>query len=490
MQRVKIKLPYNFTPREYQEPFLDAMESGYKRAVEVWHRRAGKDKVFLNFCAKEMFLRVGIYYYFFPTYRQGRLILWDGIDRDGFKYMDHFPAALRKKTRNDEMKITMCNGSIFQIVGTDNIDSVMGTNPVGCVFSEYSLQNPQAWDYIRPILAENDGWAVFNFTPRGRNHAYILREMAKNNKDWWFEELTVDDTKREDGTPVIGPDVIQAERESGMDEAMIQQEYYCSYDAMLSSCFFGESLARHNNTIMGVTGRIEEKNTDIEFIEDRKGILEVWRFPYPLVKTWDSLQWRNRYTIGSDISEGLGQDYSVAYVFDRHLKQFIARMRSNKIDSHTWGQLLIRLSQWYDNAFIVPERNGCGISVCKYLGDKNANVYANTMPAKVGSGLTKVIGWIESKNPKYDICGDLKNFFATTKQPVYDSLLLSECSTFIKTDSERLEADAGFHDDMVIAAALAIQGHYFLESPPDTIKPEIGGWLKREKEKGRSLWAA
>jgi len=32
------------------------------------------------------------------------------------------------------------------------------------------LQDPRAWDFIRPILAENGGLAVFNFTPRGANH--------------------------------------------------------------------------------------------------------------------------------------------------------------------------------------------------------------------------------------------------------------------------------------------------------------------------------
>jgi hypothetical protein len=483
-------MPHNFMPRNYQKPFFNAMADGYKRAVEVWHRRAGKDKVFLNFVAKEAIMKVGVYYYFFPTFAQGRKVIWDGIDRNGFPYMDHFPQELRSKTRNDEMKIILTNGSIFQIVGTDNIDSIMGTNPVGCVFSEYSLQNPQAWDYIRPILSENDGWAVFNFTPRGRNHAFILREMAKNNKNWWFEELTVDDTRRPDGKPVIGPEAIQAERESGMDEAMIQQEYYCSFDAMLSNCFFGDSLARHNNTMTGTTGRLEEKRGDLEFLQDGKGYLEIWRYPYHLVQDWDSFHWSNRYCIGSDIAEGLGQDYSVAYVLDRHTKEIVARMRSNTIDSHSWAILLVRLSQWYDNALIVPERNGSGISVCKYLGDKNANVYANTIPAKAGSGLTKQIGWIETKSSKYDICGDLKDYFATTQATVYDALLITECATFIRTDSERLEADEGFHDDMVIAAALTIQGHYFIHTKAEKIDPGPQGWLKREKMEEANNWAA
>ena len=29
------------------------------------------------------------------------------------------------------------------------------------MYFEWSLQNPAAWDYVRPILAENGGWAAF-----------------------------------------------------------------------------------------------------------------------------------------------------------------------------------------------------------------------------------------------------------------------------------------------------------------------------------------
>lgn len=180
-----------------------------------------------------MLERVGTYYYFFPTYTQGKKILWQGMDRDGFKFIDHFPKALLKAKPNDtELKIEYKNGSIFQIIGTDNIDSIVGTNPVGCIFSEYALQNPKAWDFIRPILAENGGWAVFNYTPRGKNHGFDLYEMARANPNWFVQKLTVDDTG------IISPEVIQEERESGMSEELIQQEYYCSFTAAIMGAYY------------------------------------------------------------------------------------------------------------------------------------------------------------------------------------------------------------------------------------------------------------
>ena len=97
-----------------------------------------------------MMLRVGTYHYVFPTYNQGRKVLWDGIDRDGFPFIGHFPPEIIADKNHTEMKITLRNGSIFQIVGSDNMDNVVGTNPIGIVFSEYSLQKPLAWEVLPP----------------------------------------------------------------------------------------------------------------------------------------------------------------------------------------------------------------------------------------------------------------------------------------------------------------------------------------------------
>jgi hypothetical protein len=205
------------------------VDGGVKRAVCVWHRRSGKDKTFINIMMTKMAQRKGTYYYFLPTYNQGKKIIWDGMDKGGFKFLDHIPESLIVRKNETDMKIELVTGSIFQVVGTDNIDSIMGTNPVGCVFSEYSLQDPKAWEFIRPILLENDGWAIFNFTPRGLNHAKELYEMARVNPDWFCELLTVNDTKEENGNRYITDEMIESERRTGMSETLIQQEYYCDF---------------------------------------------------------------------------------------------------------------------------------------------------------------------------------------------------------------------------------------------------------------------
>ena len=38
-----IELPNGWAPRSYQRPLWDYLERGGKRAIGIWHRRAGKD---------------------------------------------------------------------------------------------------------------------------------------------------------------------------------------------------------------------------------------------------------------------------------------------------------------------------------------------------------------------------------------------------------------------------------------------------------------
>jgi hypothetical protein len=243
-----IRIPYNFNPRSYQLRFLNAFDRGFKRFVGVLHRRAGKDKTFLNMMVKGMLQRVGVYWYLAPTYTHGKKIIWDGIGSDGFKFIDHVPKALIAGKNDQEMKITLRNNSILQVIGTDKIgDGIVGPNPVGVVFSEFSLMDPTAYNLIRPILRENRGWMAFAYTPRGKNHGYKLYQTAiKYPETWYTELLTINDTRRdgegEDGTPVLTEQDIEEERREGVDEELIQQEYYCSWEGYLQGSYYGKIL--------------------------------------------------------------------------------------------------------------------------------------------------------------------------------------------------------------------------------------------------------
>lgn len=229
-----LRIP-DFDPRPYQLDFLQAMDNGCKRAVLVWHRRAGKEVACFNYMIRQAYWhRVGNYVYYFPTSALGRRILWDGINKHGKRFFDYIPPQIIEGTPNSvEMKIRLVNGSTIQIIGTEKIINV-GINPVGCIFSEYSLQNPKAWELTRPILRENGGWAVFNFTPRGKNHAHEMYLMAKSNPDWFCQRLGI----RETG--VLKDEDMEKERQEGMSDHLIQQEYYCSFDIGIEGSYYAK----------------------------------------------------------------------------------------------------------------------------------------------------------------------------------------------------------------------------------------------------------
>ena len=191
----------------------------------------------LNLTAREMFKRVGTYWHLFPEQAQARKAIWNGIDGQGRKILNQvFPGftvaqhrrgsgGIVKRVSNQEMLVELKHGPVWQMAGSDNYDSLVGSNVVGVVFSEWSLANPLAWDYIRPILLENGGWALFIYTPRGRNHGYQTFQMALHNDKWIADRQTIDDTGR------LTPEDIQEERDSGMSENKINQEYYCDFEA-------------------------------------------------------------------------------------------------------------------------------------------------------------------------------------------------------------------------------------------------------------------
>lgn len=234
-----VALPYR--PRQYQKDFENAMFGGMKRAFLLYHRRAGKDIACWNFCINcALSDRPGLYFYALPTYTQGKRVIWDGIDERGNKLIQSIPRELLVgKPNSTEMKINLVNGSMIQIVGAENFDALRGTNPKGCVFSEYAMQDPRAWtEVISPILAKNGGWAVFNTTPLGKNHAFDLWQMAERSDAWFTQKLTIADTG------LIPRTVIEQEIAEGKGEEVIQQEYYCSFSRGVDGTYYGRLISK------------------------------------------------------------------------------------------------------------------------------------------------------------------------------------------------------------------------------------------------------
>jgi phage terminase large subunit len=247
--------PNGWQPRDYQMPLWSYLQGGGKRADVAAHRRWGKDDVALNWAAHAASERKGIYWHMLPEAAQGRKAIWDAVNpHTGRKRIDEaFPRQSRAARVGGEMKLELVNGSVWQVVGSDNFNALMGSPPAGVVFSEWSLSKPDAWTYIRPILAENDGWALFLWTPRGRNHAVKAFESRARDPSWFTLRSAVTDTD------VFTEELLAKEQaemiaEAGSKEeglARYASEYLVEFDAAAPGAYYASLLAE-----AGKAGRI------------------------------------------------------------------------------------------------------------------------------------------------------------------------------------------------------------------------------------------
>jgi hypothetical protein len=229
----EIVLPNGFVGRPPQKALMRYFDHGGLRAAVCWPRRFGKDLTMLHQTAKMLHERPGMYFHMLPTHKHARKVVWDGFDNQGRKTLDQvFPKHLREDTNKTEMKITFRCGSIWQLVGSDYYDSLVGSNPFGIAMSEAALSDPRAWSMFRPMLAANGGWAAHISTPRGYNHFYDLIQLAKTSDHWYHSHLGVTETQH------IPLGVLEDERREMPDE-LYRQEYDCDFSAANVGAIFG-----------------------------------------------------------------------------------------------------------------------------------------------------------------------------------------------------------------------------------------------------------
>jgi hypothetical protein len=256
--------------QEHQDPFWRYMQAGGKRACCVWHRRAGKDDVSLHWTCQAGHMRPGNYWHMLPQAEQARKAIWSAINpHTGMLRIDEaFPRELRTRTRTNEMMIEMRAGFSWQVVGSDNYNALMGSPPVGVVFSEWSLADPHAWAYIRPILRENGGWAIFIYTPRGRNHGYTLSESAKRTPGWFHQVLAADQSGVFSAEE-LALELAELQGEYGRDlgQNLFDQEYMCSFDAAILGAIYAAWIRQLERS-----GRIRAV---------------PWNADYPVHTAWD-----------------------------------------------------------------------------------------------------------------------------------------------------------------------------------------------------------
>src|SRR3569833_362921 len=299
--------------RSYQRPFHEYLVKGGKRAIEIAHRRWGKDEITLAATCEIAHQRVASYWHCLPEYEQGRKALWNAINaHTGKRRIDEaLPPEIRESKDEQQMLIKLKCGSTWQIIGSDRYDATVGAGVAGIVYSEWALANPSAWAYHRPMVEENNGFAAFITTPRGRNHAKAMYDMAKANPRWFAEISSIHQTHA----------LSQAQVDESLAEyialygedigrAQFEQEYECSFNAAILGAFYAREMA---------AVRKEHRIAEIEAIQGR-----------PVHRAWDigvrddtSIWWFQ--VVGAQVfildcytASGVGLDHYADVVEKRH----------------------------------------------------------------------------------------------------------------------------------------------------------------------------
>jgi hypothetical protein len=314
-----LAIPYaNWHPRQHQENLWRYLERGGRRAMAVWHRRAGKDEVCLHHAAVSVLERQGNYWHCLPEFLQARKAIWTSINaHTGKRRIDEaFPHAMRESVNDNEMFIRFQNGSTWQLIGSDRYDATVGAGVAGITYSEWALANPSAWGYHRPMLEENNGWGIFITTPRGRNHAHALYKHAEGNPSWFAELLTAIDTGALTDAQ-LQEALVEYQALYGHDvgRAQFEQEYMCNWNAAILGAFYAFEMAQ-----VRAEGRIME----VEAQPDR-----------PVDCTWDlgvgddtSIWWSQ--TVGSQLF--VLDHYAASGVGLEHYRDVIAEREQR----HGW----------------------------------------------------------------------------------------------------------------------------------------------------------
>ncbi len=236
-----ITVEFEFKAREYQKPIVDAIENkGFRKAIMVAARRSGKDVTAWHIAVRQCLRERCNVYYVFDTRQHAKEVIWDSITNEGLRFVDFIPPELISNINNTHLMITFINGSVLQLIGSNDYDKKRGLNPKGVVFSEYADQDPRIYtEVMLHALEARDGWALFISTPKAKNHLYDLYTLAQKSDDWFCSLLTLDATGHVDKKKID-----KMVKDGVLSYDMMMQEWYCSFDMGQAGTYYGSYMNR------------------------------------------------------------------------------------------------------------------------------------------------------------------------------------------------------------------------------------------------------
>ena len=171
-ERVRIQLP----PLHPGQKEVDDCAARF--VVCVCGRRWGKTTYGVRKCFKGALQTGGIYWWIAPSYKVANI---------GWRMTKRLAALMGDlvDVKEADKCLKFRNGGEIWMKSADDPDSLRGEKLSGAVFDEFAQIKPETWtEVIRPALSDLKGWALFIGTPKGKNWAYRLFQMAELREDW------------------------------------------------------------------------------------------------------------------------------------------------------------------------------------------------------------------------------------------------------------------------------------------------------------------
>jgi hypothetical protein len=168
------------------------------------------------------------------------------------------------------------------------------------------------------------------------------------------------------------------------------------------------------------------------------GEMEIW---LPPVRGKD-------YLVAVDPAGGGSEgDYSAAQVLDMETGLQYAEFAGH-VGGLELAQLVTGLAREYNDAWLVVERNnhGSGVLALAETACKYARIYRNREQA----------GWLTTSVTRPAMIGQLDAALVDEPERFQSQRLLAECRSFVRLPNGSSGAQAGTHDDRVMAMALGL----------------------------------
>lgn len=177
---------------------------------------------------------------------------------------------------------------------------------------------------------------------------------------------------------------------------------------------------------------------------------------------------KEQYTIGADVGMGLRRsgasrkddsDPSVAQILDGQMRQ-VAVWRGI-VHPDYFARILVALGYHYNSALIAPERNNHGLVTCVKLRDLDyPYIYTDVAEGTLEPNKDTInLGFFTSERTKPLIIDTLRSYDRNRDIQISDETTLREMLTFVVTESGKMQAEEGEHDDTVMALAIASYVH-------------------------------